>query len=95
MPAFRRQQAFECANGSTDRLTDPPPGSSHLLFLTGHTSESEEKKNHTFVESPILEEVALRNRSRNRIQITNDAETGCTICHQGDWTMEYISLIIK
>lgn len=61
MPAYRRQQALECANGSTDRLQDPPPGTSHLLFLTGHTSESEEKKNHTFVGSRILEEVAQRN----------------------------------
>ena len=85
MPAFRRQQAFECANGSTDRLKDPPPGTSHLLFLTGHTSESEEKKNHTFVGSQILEEVAQRNQSRNRIQITNDTETGFTICNQGDY----------
>lgn len=67
MQAYRRQQAFECANGSTDRVKDPPPVTSYLLFLPGHTSESEEKKNHTFVGSQILEEVVQRNQARNRI----------------------------
>jgi hypothetical protein len=45
--AYRRKQAFECVNGSKDSTKDPPPGTSHLLFLTDQMSESEEKKNHT------------------------------------------------
>lgn len=65
--AYRRKQALECVNGSTDRPKDPPPGTSHLLFLTDHTSESEEKKNHTFLGSQISEEVVERKQPRNRI----------------------------
>lgn len=47
MLAYRSKQAFEYVNGSTDSTKDPPPGTSHLLFLTDQMSESEKKKNHT------------------------------------------------
>lgn len=67
MLAYRRKQAFECVNGSTDRPKDPPPGTSHLLFLTDHMSENEEKRDHTFVESQFSEEVVQRKQPRNGI----------------------------
>lgn len=57
MLAYRRKQAIECANESTDRPKDPPPGTLYLLFLTDHMSESEGKKDHVFVESQISKEL--------------------------------------